>query len=116
MKSRDLLRRRAYHLLGLSTVLSKQALNRGEDSTPECLLQVILGEYRLPSPNPEIQNPYSKEEPFDKTQTLLCSNASFNPKYLRRTLFQEIPQAETSSPQFKLLACSHPLWDVIGLA
>lgn len=65
---------------------------------------------------PEIQNPYSKEEPFDKTQTLLCSNASFNPKYLRRTLFQEIPQAETSSPQFKLLACSHPLWDVIGLA
>lgn len=51
---------------------SKQALNREEDSKSECLLQIILGEYRLSSPNPaETQNPYSKEEPLQSTDPSL---------------------------------------------
>lgn len=74
---------------------SKQALQREEDSRSESFLQVILGEYKLPSPTPtETQNPYSKEKkPFQKTQALFCSNPSVNPiKVSASTDFQVTPK------------------------
>lgn len=67
-------------LLGLSTLLSKQALKREEVSKSECLLQIILGstDFSLPPPT-ETQHPYSKKEPFDKKTGPLLLQPIFQP-------------------------------------
>lgn len=82
------------------------------------LLQIILREYKLPLPTlTEIQNPYSKEEPFHKTQALFCSKPSFNSiKVPAWYNFSEDPQAEMRSREFIPPACSHPLRNIIRLA
>lgn len=118
MKSRDVLWRRAHHLSWGSVPFWASRPCWGRRTPNQSVFSKYLGSTDFPLPPPaETQNPYSKKEPFDKTQALLCSNTSFNPvKVSAWYSFSGDPQAEMRSPEFIPLAYSHPLWNVIWLA